>query len=44
MEKHNGHSYIIKVIQRLEKYNIPEIETILLENELDTLKWKNKNS
>ncbi|CAG2243427.1 PTPRM [Mytilus edulis] len=39
MAKRNGQSYIIKVIQRLEKYGLPEIET-LLENELDTLKWK----
>ncbi|CAC5414314.1 unnamed protein product [Mytilus coruscus] len=43
MAKRNGQSYIIKVIQRLEKYGLPEIET-LLENELDTLKWKKKNS
>ncbi|CAG2199301.1 unnamed protein product [Mytilus edulis] len=39
MAKRNGQSYIIKVIQRLEKYGLPEIET-LLENESDTLKWK----
>ncbi|CAC5418330.1 unnamed protein product [Mytilus coruscus] len=39
MAKRNGQSYIIKVIQRLEKYGLPEIET-LLENELNTLKWK----
>ncbi|CAC5416985.1 unnamed protein product [Mytilus coruscus] len=37
MAKRSGQSYIIKVIQRLEKYGLPEIET-LLENELDTLK------
>ncbi|VDI45938.1 Hypothetical predicted protein [Mytilus galloprovincialis] len=41
MAKRNGQSYIIEIIQRLEKYCLPAIET-LLENELHTLKWEKK--